>query len=123
MEFEGTMAKEKTYGCGFELTIELIGGKWKGLILWYLHEHGTLRNGEMLRLIPSITQKMLTQQLREMEDNGLVVRKIYEQVPPKVEYSLTKHGEKLRDILKAMKEWGIEYAKDNGVTVCCSAKK
>ncbi len=117
------MAKETNYGCGFELTLELIGGKWKGLILWYLHEHGTLRNGEMLRLIPSITQKMLTQQLREMEDNGLVVRKIYEQVPPKVEYSLTKHGEKLRDILGAMKEWGIEYAKDNNITVCCGAKK
>ncbi|MDD3467180.1 MAG: helix-turn-helix domain-containing protein [Campylobacterales bacterium] len=118
------MAKETNYGCGFELTIELIGGKWKGLILWYLHEHGTLRNGEMLRLIPSITQKMLTQQLREMEDSGLVIRKIYEQVPPKVEYSLTEHGQKLKTVLEAMKKWGNEYAKDNNISmISCAAKK
>ncbi len=123
MEFEGTMAKEKTYGCGFELTIELIGGKWKGLILWYLHEHGTLRNGELMRLIPSITQKMLTQQLREMEDSKLIIRKVYEQVPPKVEYSLTPHGQKLRQILGAMKEWGIDYARDNEITMSCSGQK
>lgn len=87
------------FNCPFELTIELIGGKWKGLILWHLLEHKVLRNGEMLRLMPRITQKMLTQQLREMEDNGLVSRIIYEQVPPKVEYSLTPHGEALRPIL------------------------
>ena len=109
------MAKEKIYGCGFELTIELIGGKWKGLILWYIHEHGTLRNGEMLRLIPSITQKMLTQQLREMEESGLVSRKVYEQVPPKVEYTLTEQGERLKSVLVAMKEWGIEYAKEKNI--------
>ena len=117
------MAKEKIYGCGFELTIELIGGKWKGLILWYIHEHGTLRNGEMLRLIPSITQKMLTQQLREMEESGLVSRKVYEQVPPKVEYTLTEQGERLKSVLVAMKEWGIEYAKEKNIKMACSGGK
>jgi len=60
-----------------------MGGKWKGLILWYLHENKTLRNGELMRLTPFITQKMLTQQLREMEENNLIVRKVYEQVPQK----------------------------------------
>lgn len=114
---------EKTYSCGFELTMELIGGKWKGLILWHLYEYGTLRNGEAMRLIPGITQKMLTQQLREMEHSGLVIRKVYEQVPPKVEYSLTTHGQKLKSILEAMKEWGIEYAKDNGVHIACNGGK
>ena len=117
------MAKEKIYGCGFELTIELIGGKWKGLILWYIHEHGVLRNGELLRLIPSITQKMLTQQLREMEESGLVSRKVYEQVPPKVEYTLTEHGERLKSVLVAMKEWGIEYAKEKNIKMACSGGK
>jgi DNA-binding HxlR family transcriptional regulator len=117
------MENAKVYNCGFELTLELIGGKWKGLILWYLHEHGTLRNGELMRLIPSITQKMLTQQLREMEENNLIVRKVYEQVPPKVEYSLTVYGEKLRLILESMKEWGMEYAKENNIAMACSGKK
>ncbi len=114
------MEKNKIYNCSFELTIELIGGKWKGLILWYLHEHGTLRNCELMRLIPYITQKMLTQQLREMEDSKLIVRKVYEQVPPKVEYSLTSHGQKLRKILALMKEWGNEYALDNKVHIGCT---
>lgn len=117
------MEKERVYNCGFELTIELMGGKWKGLILWYLHEHGTLRNGELMRLIPSITQKMLTQQLREMEDSKLIVRRVYEQVPPKVEYSLTLHGQKLRKILESMKEWGNEYAMDNGLRISCGQAK
>lgn len=117
------MANEKIYGCGFELTIELIGGKWKGLILWYIHEHGVLRNGELLRLIPSITQKMLTQQLREMEESGLVNRKVYEQVPPKVEYTLTEHGERLKSVLAAMKEWGMAYAKERNIKMACSGGK
>lgn len=117
------MEKTRVYGCSFELTMELMGGKWKGLILWYLYENGTLRNGELMRLIPAITQKMLTQQLREMEESGLIVRKVYEQVPPKVEYSLTMHGQKLRTVLDAMKEWGNGYALDNGIAMACSAKK
>lgn len=113
-------ATQTPFNCHFELTLELIGGKWKGLILWNLHDKGVLRNGEMLRLMPRITQKMLTQQLREMESNGLVKRVIYEQVPPKVEYSLTERGKALRPILEMMIEWGVEYANENNIAVACN---
>lgn len=113
---------ESRFSCPFELTIELIGGKWKGLILWHLLDKKVLRNGEMLRLMPRITQKMLTQQLREMEENGLIRRVIYEQVPPKVEYSLTTHGEALRPILDQMIEWGLIYARDNNIVIVCDNK-
>ncbi|WP_345994010.1 helix-turn-helix domain-containing protein [Sulfurimonas sp. HSL-1716] len=107
--------------CPFELAIEVIGGKWKGLILWHLHDKKVLRNGEMLRLMPKITQKMLTQQLREMEKNGLVERVIYEQIPPKVEYSLTEHGKALRPILAMMSAWGVEYARDKKIVIACDS--
>lgn len=114
---------QSPFNCHFELTLELIGGKWKGLILWHLHDKKVLRNGEMLRLIPRITQKMLTQQLREMEENGLIRRVIYEQVPPKVEYSLTPHGEAIRPILEMMIDWGIEYAKDKNIVISCTQQQ
>lgn len=116
------MIEEKKYNCPFELTLELIGGKWKGLILWHIHEKEVLRNGELLRLIPRITQKMLTQQLREMEENGLIRRVIYEQVPPKVEYSLTDHGKSLRPVLDMMLSWGIEYAQDKNIFIGCNSQ-
>lgn len=114
------MDKERVYNCPFEVTIELIGGKWKGIILWYLYENGVLRNGELIRRIPSITQKMLTQQLREMEDTGLIVRKVYREVPPKVEYTLTPVAEEIQPILEAMKEWGIKYVKEYNIALVCS---
>ncbi|MDR3560027.1 MAG: helix-turn-helix domain-containing protein, partial [Negativicutes bacterium] len=82
------------YQCSMELTLDLIGGKWKALILWYLGEN-TLRFSELRRSLPRITQKMLTQQLRELEESGLVNRVIYTQIPPKVEYSLTESGKSL----------------------------
>jgi DNA-binding HxlR family transcriptional regulator len=116
------MIEEKKYNCPFELTLELIGGKWKGLILWHIHEKKVLRNGELLRLIPRITQKMLTQQLREMEENGLIRRVIYEQVPPKVEYSLTEHGKSLRPILDMMLSWGTDYAQEKNIFIGCNSK-
>lgn len=116
-------SEEIRFSCPFELTIELIGGKWKGLILWHLHDKKVLRNGEMLRLIPRITQKMLTQQLREMEENGLINRVIYEQIPPKVEYSLTPHGQAIRPILEMMIDWGVVYARDNGIVIACDNKQ
>ena len=80
------------YHCSMELTLELIGGKWKSLILWHLGEN-TLRFSELKRALPKITQKMLTQQLRELEVHGLVSRFIYTQVPPRVEYTLTEAGQ------------------------------
>jgi DNA-binding HxlR family transcriptional regulator len=113
--------KETSLNCPFELAIEVIGGKWKGLILWHLYDKKVLRNGEMLRLMPRITQKMLTQQLREMEKNSLVKRVIYEQVPPKVEYSLTQHGNALAPILELMSAWGVEYAKEKNIMIACSS--
>ena len=97
------------YHCPMELTMDLIGGKWKSLVLWHLGEN-VLRFSQLKRALPKITQKMLTQQLRELEQDGLVKRFIYAQVPPKVEYSLTDSGQTLLPILRTMHQWGIDYA-------------
>jgi DNA-binding HxlR family transcriptional regulator len=91
--------------CPVYTTLEAIGGRWKPLILWFLLEH-TKRFSELRRDIPNATQKMLTQQLREMERAGLVRRKVYAQVPPRVEYSLTPIGKSLRSVLEEMSAWG-----------------
>ena len=85
-----------------------MGGKWKVLILFYLMK-GTVRFGEFQRLIPKITQRMLTLQLRELEEDGVVHREVYRQVPPKVEYSLTEFGRSLEPILILMRDWGVTY--------------
>lgn len=103
--------KNKNYTCTFEITIDLIGGKWKPIIIWHLGTKGTHRFNELKRLMPSITQKMLTQQLRELESDNLVTRKVYAQVPPKVEYSLTDLGKTLMPILSMMCKWGDKYYK------------
>ncbi len=100
--------RKRTFNCPVEATLGMIGGKWKVLILWYLKED-IRRFGQLKRLIPRITQKMLTQQLRELEDDGLINRQVYAQVPPKVEYSLTKFGESLEPILQLMCDWGIKH--------------
>ncbi len=99
----------QTYNCEKELTLAIIGGKWKMLILWHLSKEGTKRFGELKTLMPGITQRMLVNQLRELEDHLIVHREIYPVVPPKVEYSLTKHGESLLPILDSMYEWGKNY--------------
>ncbi len=96
--------------CPVEITLHVIGGRWKVLILWYLKEN-LRRFGELKRLMPGITQKMLTHQLRELERDGLVHRKVYTQVPPKVEYSITAHGKSLAPILNQMGKWGTEHQK------------
>lgn len=101
--------KETEYQCSMELTLDLIGGKWKALILWHLGEN-TLRFSELKKTLPKITQKMLTQQLRELEADGLVDRFIYTQIPPKVEYSLTPAGKSLLPILATLCSWGQNYA-------------
>ena len=93
------------YRCGVELTLQVIGGKWKGVILWQLLQK-TLRFSQLQRRIPQVTQKMLTQQLRELERDALVHRQVYAEVPPRVEYSLTEKGEGLRELLALMCEWG-----------------
>lgn len=95
----------KQYNVPVEATLEVIGGKWNVVILCLLKE-GTKRFGELHRYMPSASKKMLTQQLRELEEDGLVNRSFYHQVPLKVEYSLTEQGESLRMILNLMCEWG-----------------
>lgn len=95
--------------CEKELTLALIGGKWKLIILWHLGIEGTKRFSELQKLIPTITQKILTNQLRELEEDQLVERTVYPVVPPKVEYKLTAYGESLVPILKLMYEWGKDY--------------
>ncbi len=94
--------------CPVETTLSLIGDKWKVLILRDLMP-GTKRFGELRRSIGTVSQKVLTVQLRDMEENGLVCRKVYAEVPPRVEYSLTERGQSLQPILDAMRDWGAEY--------------
>jgi len=96
-------------GCAVEATVSLIGGKWKCVILWHLHTEGTLRFSELRRRIPGVTQRTLTNQLRELEEDGLVHREVYPQVPPKVEYSMTAMGRGLGPVLMALKAWGDEH--------------
>ena len=92
-------------GCPVELTLDLIGGKWKGVILHHLLA-GTLRFNELRRRLPTATQRMLTRQLRELEEAGLVSRLIHAQVPPRVDYNLTADGRSLEPIVRAMHAWG-----------------
>lgn len=93
-------------GCTVEATLNLIGGKWKGVILYRLLAEEVLRFNELRRLLPDITQRMLTNQLRELEGHGLVARKVYAEVPPKVEYRLTAYGQTLAPVIHALKKWG-----------------
>lgn len=92
-------------GCVVERTLSLIEGKWKIIVLYKLLR-GTLRFNELRRLMPLVTQRMLTHQLRELEADGLIIRTVYAQVPPRVEYSLSARGRSLEPVLMAMKEWG-----------------
>ncbi|MFW0779180.1 winged helix-turn-helix transcriptional regulator [Rossellomorea marisflavi] len=101
--------EDKTFQCEKELTLSVIGGKWKMLILWHLGKEGTKRFGELKALMPGITQRMLVNQLRELEEDQIVHREVYPVVPPKVEYSLTSQGQTLMPILESMYEWGKTY--------------
>lgn len=94
--------------CPVSATLELIGGKYKALILWHLSD-GKLRFSELSKIITNATPKMLTQQLRELESQQLVHREVYPIIPPKVEYSLTETGRSLMPILTAMRDWGTQY--------------
>ena len=92
--------------CPIEDTLNVIAGRWKILVLWWL-QRGELRFGELRRNIPTVTPKMLTQQLRQMEDEGLVRREVFAEVPPKVVYSLTKRGQSLRPVLQSLFDWSV----------------
>lgn len=108
--------ESKNYNCFFQLATDIIGGKWKSMVLWALKK-GVKRNGEIKRLIPQISQKMLTQQLRELEQVGIVERTSYPIVPPKVEYKLTKDGERLIPILQELHDWGKIYAAEHNIDI------
>lgn len=99
----------REYYCTVELTLHIIGGKWKPIILYHLGQEGTRRFGEIKQVMPNITQKMLTQQLRELEGDGLIHRQVYAQVPPKVEYSLTEFGRSILPVLQSLCQWGQIY--------------
>jgi len=94
--------------CPVERSLEVIGGKWKIVIIFHLST-GKKRFNELRRLMPSVTQRMLTRQLRELEEHGIVVRKVYAEIPPKVEYYLTELGDSLNPILDVLHEWGSEH--------------
>ena len=95
--------------CPVEAALELIGGKWKSVLLFHLLIDGKKRFNELRRMLPDITQRMLTRQLRELEKDKLISRKVYPQVPPKVEYELTPYGRTLEPLLVALEKWGTKY--------------
>ena len=95
-------------GCAVEATLDLIDGKWKGVILFHL-QGGTQRFGDLRKRMPGITQRMLTKQLRALEDDNLVIRKVYAEVPPRVEYRLSEIGESLRPVIDTLRAWGESH--------------
>ena len=114
---------KSSYSCMLTLAMDLVGGKWKMVILWRL-QNDVVRFSELRRHLNGITQKMLTQQLRELEESGLVNRTVYPVVPPKVEYSLTAEGKKLIPALSALCQWSNNYAiaHDIDKAMCCAGK-
>ena len=111
------MPSQPTYGCPVEVPVSVVGGKWKLVILFYLLQQPR-RTGELRRLIPAITQKMLTQQLRELEADGLVSRTVYDQVPPKVVYDVRRaERARLDELLQALCGWGLYWAGQTGARI------
>ena len=111
-----TVARQGPYFCGIDAAMDVVSGKWKVLILWELHHQGTRRFAELRRGLPGVSEKMLIQHLREMEQDGLVHREVYREVPPKVEYSLTEHGVSLNTALGPLGNWGTERMRRIGAT-------
>jgi DNA-binding HxlR family transcriptional regulator len=106
-----SMQEDQTEGTQFvQITLKVLGGKWKLLILWHLKDNDR-RYSELKRLIPEITEKMLIQQLRELEGDGLVRRTVFSEVPPKVEYSFTEYGRSLEPVLQTLCNWGEQHLK------------
>src|ERR671916_2945962 len=98
----------QSYGCGLEAALAVVGGNWKPIVLWQLAQ-GPRRFGELRRMVTGISEKMLIQQLREMEADGIVARKDFQEIPPRVEYSLTGFGVSLGQALKPLCDWGREH--------------
>ena len=104
----------KSYRCFFELTLQVMGGKWKPVILYHLATDGVMRFSQLRRSIGAVTERMLARQLRELETDGIVHREVYREVPPRVEYSLTDLGQGLVPILKELRDWGMVYEQRMG---------
>jgi DNA-binding HxlR family transcriptional regulator len=109
-EADGAQSKRlvqdgKVYNTPIEVTLEVIGGKWKSVLVYHILQQ-PLRFSELKRLVPDVTEKMLTQQLRELERNGVISRTVYAEVPPRVDYRITEHGASLQPVLEAMCLWG-----------------
>jgi len=114
---EAAMPGQPTYGCPVDVPVSIVGGKWKLVILFYLLQRPS-RTGELRRLIPAITQKMLTQQLRELESDGLVSRTVYHQVPPKVVYGIQPaERARLDELLQALCSWGLYWSGKTGARI------
>jgi DNA-binding HxlR family transcriptional regulator len=111
-EYEVKM-NNRVYHCSLDITMDYIGGKWKTVVLWYLRK-GPKRFSELKKLIPDITEKMLSLQLKELEADGIISRKIYPEVPPKVEYSFTEEGKSLLPVLEAIATWGRKMGEKYG---------
>jgi DNA-binding HxlR family transcriptional regulator len=107
---------DKEYHCAVDVAMGFIGGKWKAVILWYLRKDAQ-RFGELRKLMPGITEKMLSMQLRQLEKDGIVQRKVFAEVPPRVEYSLTDMGKNMVPMLEKIAEWGRAMAVRFGETV------
>ncbi|MCF4138174.1 helix-turn-helix transcriptional regulator [Streptomyces sp. Tue 6430] len=105
------------YLCGIDAALDVVSGKWKGLILWELDTHGVRRFAELRRGLAGVSEKMLTQHLREMEEDGLVHRKVHAEVPPRVEYSLTEHGRTLNEAIGPLYAWGRDRIHREGFEV------
>jgi len=111
-EYEVRM-NNRVYHCSLDITMDYIGGKWKTVVLWYLRK-GPKRFSELKKLIPDITEKMLSLQLKDLEADGIISRKIYPEVPPKVEYSFTEEGKSLIPVLEAIAAWGRKMGEKYG---------
>ncbi len=107
---------EPTQLCGVDYAFKRIGGKYKGRILWHLHSETVLRYGELSRTLPGITTKMLTQTLRELEEDKLITRKMFHEVPPKVEYSLSVTGRELISFIEHLNKWGKKQMENELLT-------
>jgi DNA-binding HxlR family transcriptional regulator len=103
---------DRLYYCPVNLAIEALTGKWKTLIVWQLTLHGSVRYGALKRSIPGITHKMLAQSLRQLEADGLVERRVFDVVPPHVEYELSPDGRRLEPVMRALEQFGARYASD-----------
>ncbi|MDJ0042911.1 winged helix-turn-helix transcriptional regulator [Pantoea allii] len=109
-------------GCSMEAALHIMGGKWKGVILYHLLKDGTLRFSELQRSMPSINQRLLTKQLRELEEDGLVTREVFPVVPPRVEYSLTDEGRQLNKLVLDLSLWGRQWLERRGMKTAVEEK-